>query len=102
LASLRGAEVAIIGGSPATKENVMAPCPECDAELQIDGDDLEEMDIGDPWNCPECGSHLRVVNMEPLEFESDDELDDDEGKADDPDDDSDDDGDDDENGAWDE
>jgi lysine biosynthesis protein LysW len=54
----------------------MAPCPECDAELRLDPDDIDDIDIGDPWNCPECGSHLRIVNLDPLEFESDDELDD--------------------------
>ena len=26
----------------------MATCPECDAEIEIDRDDLEEMEAGDP------------------------------------------------------
>jgi alpha-aminoadipate carrier protein LysW len=55
----------------------MATCPECDAELEIDDDDLEEMEIGDPWDCEACGSHLRVGTLEPLEFDSDDEDDED-------------------------
>jgi lysine biosynthesis protein LysW len=60
----------------------MASCPECDAELEIDGDDLEEMEIGDPWDCDACGSRLRVANLDPLEFESDeDEDEEDEEKA---------------------
>ncbi len=53
----------------------MATCPECDAELEIDEDDLEEMEVGDPWDCEACGSHLRVAGIAPLEFDSDDEED---------------------------
>jgi len=56
----------------------MATCPECDVELEIDDDDLDEMEVGDPWDCEECGSRLRVVSIDPLEFESDDEEDDEE------------------------
>jgi len=82
----------------------MATCPECDAEIEVDADDLEEMELGDPWNCDACGSSLRVASLEPLEFdgdedddededeedadeaeEDDDELDDDEGDEDDED-----------------
>ena len=54
----------------------MATCPECDAEIDIDDDDLDEMEVGDPWDCDACGSHLRVVTLDPLEFDSDDEDDD--------------------------
>ncbi len=57
----------------------MATCPECDAELEIDDDDLEEMEIGDPWDCDSCGSRLRVANLDPLEFESEDDDEDEEG-----------------------
>jgi lysine biosynthesis protein LysW len=56
----------------------MATCPECDAELEIESDDLEEMEVGDPWDCEACGSRLRVATLDPLEFDSDDEDDDDE------------------------
>jgi lysine biosynthesis protein LysW len=56
----------------------MATCPECDAELEIEDDDLEEMEVGDPWDCEACGSRLRVAGINPLEFDSDDEDDDDE------------------------
>ena len=48
----------------------MATCPECDAEIEIDDDDLEEMEVGDPWDCDACGSSLRVAGLEPLEFEA--------------------------------
>ena len=79
----------------------MATCPECDAEIEIDEDDLEEMEVGDPWNCDACGSSLRVATLVPLEFDGDeeddeDEDDDDEDEADDADDDDDDDDEDDE------
>jgi lysine biosynthesis protein LysW len=56
----------------------MATCPECDAEIVIDDDDLEEMEAGDPWDCDACGSRLRVSSLDPLEFEGDDDEDEDE------------------------
>ncbi len=79
----------------------MATCPECDAEIVIDEDDLEEMEVGDPWNCDACGSSLRVATLVPLEFDGDeeddeDEEDDDEDEAEDDADDDDDDDEDDE------
>jgi alpha-aminoadipate carrier protein LysW len=89
----------------------MATCPECDAELEIDDDDLEEMEVGDPWDCEACGSHLRVAALDPLEFDNDDEDEDeddededaDEEESDDADDlDEDDDSDDDDGGDWEE
>jgi alpha-aminoadipate carrier protein LysW len=55
----------------------MATCPECDAEIEIEEDDLEEMEIGDPWDCDACGSRLRVASLDPLDFDSDDDDDDD-------------------------
>jgi hypothetical protein len=55
----------------------MATCPECDAEIEIDQDDLEEMEVGDPWNCDACGSSLRVATLVPLEFDGDEDDDDD-------------------------
>jgi lysine biosynthesis protein LysW len=54
----------------------MATCPECDAEIVVDDDDLDEMEVGDPWDCDACGSHLRVVTVEPLDFEGDEDADD--------------------------
>lgn len=84
----------------------MASCPDCDAELEIDDDDLEEMEIGDPWDCEACGSRLRVAVLDPLEFDSDE--DDDEDEDDEKDEDSDDldeeldEDDDDDSGDWEE
>jgi lysine biosynthesis protein LysW len=87
----------------------MATCPECDAELEIEDDDLEEMEIGDPWDCEACGSHLRVASLEPLEFDGDEDEDEDEngddeddGDDDDFDDDLDEDEDGDDEGDWEE
>jgi len=90
----------------------MATCPECDAEIEIDQDDLDEMEVGDPWNCDACGSSLRVASLVPLEFDGDDDDDDDDDEDDDDaedekdDDDDDDDDDEDEDdkkdGDWDE
>jgi lysine biosynthesis protein LysW len=53
----------------------MATCPECDAEIEIDPDDLDELEAGDPWSCDACGSALRVATLEPLEFDGDEEDD---------------------------
>jgi alpha-aminoadipate/glutamate carrier protein LysW len=60
----------------------MATCPECDAEIEIDDDDLEEMEVGDPWDCDACGSRLRVTNLDPVDFENDDEDDDEDEEED--------------------
>ena len=60
----------------------MATCPECDAEIEVDDDDLEEMELGDPWDCDACGSHLRVVNLDPLDFDSDEDDEDDDEEED--------------------
>lgn len=55
----------------------MATCPECDAELDVDGDDLDEMEVDDPWDCDSCGSRLRVASLDPLEFDADEDEDED-------------------------
>ena len=69
----------------------MALCPECDADLDLDEDELEE---GDNVSCAECGTDYEVVTTDPLDLrpvgdEDEDEEDDD--KDDDEDDDDDDD-----------
>ena len=73
----------------------MATCPECDAEIEIDDDDLDELQVGDPFECDECGSALRVASLSPLEFDIDDDDDDDDDDEDDDDEEEDLDGDDD-------
>jgi lysine biosynthesis protein LysW len=87
----------------------MATCPECDAEIEIEDDDLEEMEVGDPWDCDACGSRLRVASLDPMDFDTDDEDDEDEDEEeeekseDEEDDEDDDDADDDDSGGdWEE
>lgn len=60
----------------------MATCPVCDADIEVDGD---EIDSGDTLTCDECGADLRVVTVEPKielapldEDEDEDDEDDDE------------------------
>ena len=64
----------------------MATCPECDAEIELDDSDLEELEVGDPWDCDACGSRLRVAGLDPVDFDSDDEDADEDEEDDDSDD----------------
>ena len=43
----------------------MPSCPECENELDIEMDEVEE---GDVVACEECGSEYEVVGLEPLEL----------------------------------
>jgi alpha-aminoadipate carrier protein LysW len=43
----------------------MPSCPECENELDVELDELEE---GDVVACDECGSEYEVVGVEPLEL----------------------------------
>lgn len=60
----------------------MVNCPECDAVLDVEEEDLDE---GDTLSCDECGATLTVGSTSPLELESA-EDDDDEDEDDDDDD----------------
>lgn len=60
----------------------MPTCPECDAMIDIEEDQIEE---GQTVECPECGAELEVVSVEPVEFdvlrngdEEEEEIDEDE------------------------
>ena len=58
----------------------MANCPECEAAIDMEIEDVEE---GQRIDCPECGAQLEVVNTNPLELDviaSGDEDDEEEGK----------------------
>lgn len=48
----------------------MPSCPECENELDVEVDELEE---GDVVACEECGSEYEVVGVEPLELSRVDE-----------------------------
>jgi len=53
----------------------MPSCPECENELDIEMDEVEE---GDVVVCDECGTEYEVVGVEPLELvRVDDGLDED-------------------------
>jgi alpha-aminoadipate carrier protein LysW len=60
------------------EEAAMPSCPECENELDVD---VEEVEEGDVITCDECGSEYEVVGVEPLELarvgeelDEDDEL----------------------------
>jgi len=54
----------------------MPTCPECENDLDIEEDEIEE---GDVVSCEECGTEYEVVGVEPLELSRvGDELDEDE------------------------
>jgi alpha-aminoadipate carrier protein LysW len=59
-------------GIPKTKilpvngeEAAMPSCPECENDLDVEIDEVEE---GDVVACEECGSEFEVVGVEPLEL----------------------------------
>jgi alpha-aminoadipate carrier protein LysW len=66
----------------------MVSCPVCEADIDLDEDDLDE---GDVVSCDECGASLNVTGLEPLELESDEDDEDDEYFESDDEDDEDDD-----------
>ena len=43
----------------------MAICPECETDLDLDEEELEE---GEIVSCPECGTDFEVVTKNPLEL----------------------------------
>jgi alpha-aminoadipate/glutamate carrier protein LysW len=59
------------------REAIMVICPECENELDIEEDEVNE---GEIVSCTECGSDFEVVAVEPLELtrvEDEDEEEDD-------------------------
>ena len=64
----------------------MATCPECDATLDLEPEDV---DIEDRLSCDDCGASLKVISVAPLEVEVDDEDDEDDDFDDDEDEDED-------------
>jgi alpha-aminoadipate/glutamate carrier protein LysW len=40
-------------------------CPECESDLDIE---MDEVDEGEIVSCPECGSDFEVVTANPLEL----------------------------------
>ncbi len=58
----------------------MVNCPECDAAIDVDEDELDE---GDTLTCEECGATLTVAGLSPLELEAADDLDEDDDEDED-------------------
>ena len=56
----------------------MPHCPECETDLDLDEDELEE---GEVVSCPECGTDFEVVTVSPLELNPVAEYDEDEDDA---------------------
>jgi alpha-aminoadipate carrier protein LysW len=53
----------------------MVNCPNCDAVIDLD---VEELDEGDTLTCDECGADLSVTGLDPLELETSEDEDEDE------------------------
>lgn len=64
----------------------MATCPECDATLDLEPEDV---DVEDRLSCDDCGASLKVISVAPLEVEVDDEDEEDDDFDDDDDEDED-------------
>ena len=46
-------------------EEIMVYCPECETDLDIDEDEVDE---GAVVSCPECGTDFEVVTVNPVEL----------------------------------
>jgi alpha-aminoadipate carrier protein LysW len=60
----------------------MVNCPNCEAVIDLD---VEELDEGDTLTCDECGADLSVTGLDPLELETSEDEDEDEEEEDDED-----------------
>lgn len=52
-------------GNDGCTEAIMVLCPECESDLDIEEDELDE---GEVVSCLECGTDFEVVGTEPLEL----------------------------------
>jgi alpha-aminoadipate carrier protein LysW len=75
----------------------MATCPECEADIEVDEYDVDK---GDLISCPECGSHLEVTGLAPVELDVAPDEDEDEDDIDKDAEDGDEDEDEDEDEDW--
>ena len=46
-------------------EAIVVHCPECETDLDIEEDEVDE---GEIVSCPECGTDFEVVTTNPLEL----------------------------------
>ncbi|HUM06084.1 MAG TPA: hypothetical protein VLT90_11535 [Terriglobales bacterium] len=57
----------------------MVYCPECETDLDIEEDEVDE---GEVVSCPECGTDFEVITTNPIELKPvDEEYDEDEDDA---------------------
>jgi alpha-aminoadipate carrier protein LysW len=55
----------------------MILCPECEAAIDVEEDEVEE---GEIVSCPECGTDFEVVTNDPFELVRVEDEDEDEGE----------------------
>jgi alpha-aminoadipate carrier protein LysW len=57
-------------------EAIMIYCPECETNLDIDEEEVDEGEVG---SCPECGSDFEIITVSPIELKPvEEEIDDEE------------------------
>src|SRR5438270_13624969 len=56
-------------------EAFMVYCPECESDLDIEEDEVDE---GEVVSCPECGTDFEIVTVNPLELKPVEEEEDEE------------------------
>jgi alpha-aminoadipate carrier protein LysW len=61
----------------------MVLCPECETDLDVEED---EMDEGEIVSCPECGTDFEVISTNPLDLRTVSDGDEDEDEEEDEDD----------------
>ena len=58
----------------------MVYCPECESDLDIEEDEVDE---GEVVSCPECGTDFEIVTVNPLELKPVEDEDEDEEEEED-------------------
>jgi alpha-aminoadipate carrier protein LysW len=61
-------------------EAFMVYCPECESDLDIEEDEVDE---GEVVSCPECGTDFEIVTVNPIELKPVDEEEDEEDEEED-------------------
>jgi alpha-aminoadipate carrier protein LysW len=56
-------------------EAIMVYCPECESDLDIEEDEVDE---GEVVSCPECGTDFEIITVNPIELKAVDEDEDEE------------------------
>lgn len=54
----------------------MSPCPECDADVEIPADAMENELV----SCPDCAAELEIMSLDPVELELAPEIEEDWGE----------------------